>query len=129
MIDIVHVLQRLNDPFNTESRFYWPVVAAVFLAMLAHTAWHLWRPTKPRHPVRDQIETVAYWVDLIMLIVLIVALSAKVRAWILLALVSIEWLGLAYVYFVYAPPRFAAHEREERRRRYIPEPRRRAARR
>lgn len=129
MIDIAHFLQRLNEPFNPESRFYWPVVAAVFLAMVLHTAWYLWRPTKPRNPVRDQIETVAYWVDLILLILLLVALSAKVRAGILIVLVAIEWLALAYVYFVYAPPRFDAHEREERRRRYIPEPRRRAARR
>lgn len=129
VIDIGHLLQRLNDPFNTESRFYWPMVAAVFLAMLAHTAWYLWRPTKPRNPIRDQLETVAYWVDFILLVILLVALSAKVRAWILLALVAIEWLALGYLYFVYAPPRFAEYEREERRRRYIPEPRRRAARR
>ena len=129
MIDVAHLVQRLTDPFNTESRFYWPLVAAVFLAMVVHTAWYLWRPTKPRHPVRDQIESVAYWIDIVALILLLVLLSAKVRAWMFLALFVVEWLGLAYIYFIYAPPRFAAFTREERRRRFIPEPRRRAARR
>src|SRR2546428_12085363 len=97
--------------------------------MAAHTAWYLWRPTKPRHPVRDQLESVAYWVDIVALILLLVLVSAKVSAWILFVLVVVEWLALGYLYLVYAPPRYADWEREQRRRKYIPEPRRRAARR
>ena len=128
-MDLAHLAQRLSDPFNTESRFYWPLVGGVLLAMAAHTAWYLWRPTKPRHPVRDQIETIAYWVDLIALIFLLVLLSAKVRAWVLVAALVLEWAGFAYLYLVHAPPRFAEWAREERKRRFIPEPRRRAARR
>ncbi len=129
-MDLAHLLQRLTDPFNTESRFYWPFVIGVFLAMALHTAWYLWRPTKPRHPVRDQVESVAYWIDLVALILLLVLLSAKVHAWILLALLAVEWTGFAYLYVLYAPPRFEAYAREERKRRFIPEPgRRRAARR
>ncbi len=129
MIDIVHVLGRLSDPFNTESRFYWPFVLGIFLAAAVHTAWYLWRPIKPRRPVRDQIEALAYWVDIVALVLLLVLVSAKVKAWILLAFLAVEWLGLAYLYFVYAPPRHAEWEREERRRKFIPEPKRRAARR
>ena len=128
-MDIGHFIQRLNDPFNPESRFYWPLVAAIFLAFIVHTAWYLWKPAKPRHPVRDLIEAIVYWIDLVVLVFLLVLLSAKVRAWELLALLAVEWLLIGYVYFVYAPPRFEAYAREERRRKYIPEPRRRAARR
>lgn len=128
-MDIVHILYRLTDPFNTESRFYWPVVAGIFLAAVAHTAWYLWRPTRPRHPVRDQIESVTYWIDIVALVLLLVLVSAKVPAWILLAALAIEWLGIAFLYFVYAPPRYAMWEREERKRRFIPETKRRAARR
>ncbi len=129
MIDLVHLLQRLSDPFNTESRFYWPVVIGIFLAAAVHTAWYLWRPTKPRHPVRDQIEAVAYWVDIVALVLLLVLVSAKVRAWTLVAVLLVEWLSLGYLYLVYAPPRHWEWEREERRRKFIPEPKRRAARR
>jgi hypothetical protein len=128
-MDIGHFLQRLNDPFNTESRFYWPVVAAVFVAMIVHTIWYVLKPAKPRHPVRDVVESVAYWVDIIALILVLVFLSAKVRAWQILVLLVVEWAALAYLYLVYAPPRFAAYARELRRQRYIPETRRRAARR
>ena len=129
MVDLAHILQRLTDPFNPESRFYWPAVVAVFVAMVAHTAWFIWRPTKPRDPVRDQIETYAYWLDLIALILVLVAIASKVRAWMLVALLAIEWVTLGYLYFVYAPPRHAVWEREERLRRYMPEPKKRAARR
>ncbi|TMD60387.1 MAG: hypothetical protein E6I87_05915 [Chloroflexi bacterium] len=129
MIDIGHFIQRLTDPFNTESRFYWPLVAGVFIAMILHTAWYLWKPNRPRNPVRDSVESVAYWIDFVVLILFLVFLSAKVRAYVLVVLLVIEWLSLAYVYFIYAPPRFEAFSREERRQRYIPEPRRRAARR
>jgi hypothetical protein len=128
-MDIGHFLQRLTDPFNTESRFYWPLVAALFVAMVAHTVWYVWKPSKPRHPVRDLVEAVAYWIDIVALVLLLVLLSAKVRAWQLAFLLVVEWIALAYVYLVYAPPRFGAYAREERRRKFIPEPRRRAARR
>ena len=129
MIDLGHFLQRLSDPFNTESRFYWPVVAGVFVAFLLHTAWYLWKPNRPRNPVRDSVEAIAYWIDFVALILFLVFLSAKVRAYVLLVLLAVEWLAIGYLYLVYARPRFEAFEREERRRRYIPEPRRRAARR
>jgi hypothetical protein len=129
VIDIAHFLQRLTEPLNTESRFYWPLVAGVFLAMVLHTAWYLWKPSRPRNPVRDTIESIAYWIDFVVLILFLVFLSAKVRAYVLVALLAVEWLSLAYLFLVYGPPRFEAFSREERRRRYIPEPRRRAARR
>ncbi len=129
MIDFAHYLQRITDPFNPESRYYWPLVIGVFVAMAAHTAWYLWRPTKPRNPVRDQVETYVYWIDLIALIVILVAIASKTRFWQILVLFAIEWAIFAYLYFVYAPPRAQAWEREERKRRYIPEPRRHVSRR
>lgn len=128
MIDIPHLLQRLSDPFNTESRFYWPLVGAIFLALAAHTAWYLWKPSKPRNPVRDQVETIVYWVDVIALVLLLVFVTAKVRAWMLALPLVAEWAALGYLFFFYARPRFAEWAREERKRRFIPEPRRRARR-
>ena len=129
MIDPGHFAQRLTDPFNTESRFYWPLVAGVFIAWVLHTAWYLWKPNRPRNPVRDLVESVAYWIDFVALILFLVFLSAKVRAYVLVVLLALEWVSIGVLYLVYAPPRLAAFDREERRRRYIPEPRRRAARR
>lgn len=128
-MDLGHLLQRLSDPFNTESRFYWPAVAGVLLAMAAHTLWYLWRPTKPRNPVRDQLETIAYWVDLIALLLVLVGIASKVRASMLVAILAVEWAFLGWLYFVHGRPRFAEFDREERLRRYIPEPKRRAVRR
>lgn len=129
MFDIAHFIQRFMDPFNTESRFYWPVVIAVFVATVVHTLWYVFKPNRPRHPVRNLVESVAYWIDIVALVLFLVFLSAKATAWVLVALLVIEWLGLAYVFFVYAPPQFAAYAREERRRKFIREPKRRAARR
>lgn len=128
-MDLDHLLQRITDPFNPESRFYWPAVIAVGVAVVAHTAWFLWRPTKPRHPVRDFVESLVYWSDMIALVLVLVAIAAKVRFWQILVLLGAEWAVVAYLYFVYAPPRAAEWEREERKRRYIPEPKRRSARR
>lgn len=128
-MDIAHLLQRLADPFNPESRFYWPAVAAVFVAMGAHTLWYVWRPTKPRNPVRDHIETIVYWVDIVVLVLLLVTIATKVPAWVLVGVIGVEWLVIGYIYLTYARPRFAAYEREQRLKRYIPDPKRRAARR
>ncbi len=129
MIDIVHLLQRLDSAFNTESRFYWPVVVGIFLAAVVHTLWYLFRPSKPRNPVRDQLEAVAYWVNIVALILLLVLVSAKATPWTLIGVIVVEWAGLAFLYLFYAPPRFAEWDREQRKRKFIPEPRRRAARR
>jgi hypothetical protein len=129
VVDVAHIVRRFADPFGTESRFFWPAVIAVLVAMAAHTAWYAWRPRKPRNPVRDRLEDYAYWTDLIALVLLLVAIASKARVWVLAAILAIEWTVIAYLYVVYARPRFAAWAREQRLRRYMPSPRRRAARR
>jgi len=129
VLDIAHILRRLSDPFGTESRFFWPAVIAVLLAMAVHTAWYMWRPRKPRNPVRDRLEDYAYWTDLIALVLVLVAIASKARAWVMVAILALEWAVIAYLYVIYAGPRFAEWAREQRLRRYMPAPRRRAARR
>jgi hypothetical protein len=129
VIDVAHILQRVSDPFTTESRFYWPLVIGVLLGMVGHTAWYALRPRKPRNPIRDRIEDFAYWVDMIAFFLVLVAVASRVRFWTILALLALDWLAIGYLYLIYAPPRLAAWAREQRRRRYIPSPKRRAVRR
>lgn len=121
-VDLDHVLRRLADPFNTESRFYWPVVIAVFAAIVANTVWYYWRPRGDRpSPSESAIRPWAFWVNVIFLIWLLVLLIAKVPFYWYIASLAVNALALVYLYAYWLPPRDAAWERELRRLKYIPE--------
>lgn len=121
-VDLDHLLRRLADPFNTESRFYWPVVIAVFAAIVANIVWYYWRPREDRpSPSENVIRPWAFWTNVIFLIWLVVLLMAKVPFYWYLASLAINALALVYLYAYWLPPRDAAWERELRRLKYIPE--------
>ena len=125
-IDLGHFLQRLVDPFNAESRFYWPLVAGVFVAIVANTVWYYWRPRGPRlSPDEEAIRPWVYWVDVIFLIWALVLLMAKVPFTFYVVSLALNVAALAYVYAYWLPPRDRAWERELRRQKYIPVPERR----
>jgi hypothetical protein len=122
-IDLDHFARRLADPFNAESRFYWPLVVAVILGIVANTVWYYWRirgetPSPAEHAVRPW----AYWVNVIFLIWALVMLIAKVPFYWYVASLALNVLALAYIYAYWLPPRDAAWERELRRLKYIPKP-------
>ena len=129
MIDLEHLLRRLTDPFNPESRYYWPLVAAAFVAIAANVAWYYWKQRGPVPPPERELRPWAMWVNVIFLIWVLVLLIAKtpfVTIPISL-LVNLAILGVMYLYWL--PPRETAWAREQRRLRYIPKPERRKKRR
>lgn len=129
-IDLAHFAQRLVDPFNPESRFYWPLVVAVILAIVAHTVWYYWRPRGERPPPDEQaVRPWVYWIDVIFLFWALVLLLAKVPFSFYVVSLALNVAALVYVYAYWLPPRDRAWERELRRRKYIPEPERRRRRR
>lgn len=129
-IDLAHFVQRLTDPFNAESRFYWPLVVAVFITIAANVAWYYWRlPEERTSPFERTVRPWAFWINVIVLIWIAVLLVAKVPSWAYVASFAVNALALAYIYVYWLPPRDAAWERELKRRKYIPEPQRRKRRR
>lgn len=129
MIDLEHLLRRLTDPFNPESRFYWPLTIAVFVAIAANVAWYSWKQRGTVAPAERDLRPWAMWIDIIFLIWVLVLLIAK-QAFILIPLsLAVNLAILAFLYFRWLPPREAAWAREQRRLRYIPKPERRTKRR
>jgi hypothetical protein len=127
--DPSHFLQRLADPFNAESRFYWPLVIAVGLAIVANTVWYYWRTDERPSPGELTIRPWAYWINVIFLVWALVLLLARVPFYFYVASLALNVLALVYIYGYWLPPRDAAWEREVRRQRYIPKPERRRRRR
>ncbi|MBI2324526.1 MAG: hypothetical protein HYU87_06155 [Chloroflexi bacterium] len=129
-IDLDHFLRRLADSFNSESRFYWPLVIAVFLGIVANTVWYYWRVRGARQsPAEGTIKPWAYWINVIFLIWALVLLMAKVPFYWYVASLALNVLALVYIYGFWLPPRDAAWERELRRLKYIPKPEQRKRRR
>jgi hypothetical protein len=122
--DPAHFVERFFSPFNPDSRFYWPAVYAVALALLANIAWYNWRRRGPIPPPENIAKPWAFWINVIFIIWLIVLFIAKVPFFfIVLSLIANIGL-LVYMYQYWLPPQEAAWEREQRRRSYFPQPER-----
>jgi hypothetical protein len=121
-IDLGHLLRRFMDPFNTESRFYWPLVIAVFAAIIANIVWYYWRPEDEEpSPSEETIRPWAFWVNVIFCIWYLVLLIAKVPFFVFALSFAINVASLVYLYAYWLPPQDAAWQRELRRLKYIPE--------
>ena len=127
--DPAHILHRLADPFNSESRFYWPFTIAIFLAIVANTVWYYWRAKERPSPAEVSIRPWAYWTNIVFLIWVLVLLLAKVPFYWYLVSFAVNGAILVYMYAVWLPPHDAAWRRELRRQKYIPKPERRRRRR
>ena len=122
--DPAHFVERFFSPFNPDSRFYWPAVYAVALALLANIAWYNWRRRGPIPPPETIAKPRAFWINVIFIIWLLVLFIAKVPFFfIVLSLIANIGL-LVYMYQFWLPPEEAAWEREQRRRSYFPQPER-----
>lgn len=141
-LDLAHVAARLAQPFNTESRFYWPLVIAVFVAFAANIAWYAWPPPRERgdrrsaeglerthSPAERSLRPWVFWINAIVLLWLLVLAIAKVPGWVFLASLAVNAAALVYLYAFWLPPRELAWQREVRRLRYLPEAERRRRRR
>jgi drug/metabolite transporter (DMT)-like permease len=124
IFDLGHFAHRFVEPFNSESRFYWPAVIALAIALVANIVWY-YLPPKGVAPVEHAARPWAFWINAITLILVAVFLMAK-APFLLTALVfGLDLAALVYLYGVYVPPLEAEWLRERRRAKYLPKPKRR----
>jgi hypothetical protein len=122
--DPAHFVERFFSPFNPDSRFYWPAVYAVALALLANIAWYNWRRRGPIPPPENIAKPWAFWINVIFIIWLLVLFIAKVPFFFIVLSLIVNIGLLVYMYQFWLPPEEAAWEREQRRRSYFPQPER-----
>ncbi len=129
IFDPGHFVDRFFSPFNTESRFYWPAVYAIVLALVTNIAWYNWRQRGAVSPAENTLKAWAFWTNVVFLIVLTVWLAAKAPFWIFTLTIAVNLAILSLIYWYVLPPQEAAWERERRRQRYFPQAERRKKRR
>lgn len=144
-LDLGHIAARLLQPFNTESRFYWPLIIAVFVALAANIAWYSWPAPKARaarvgerggelwervhSPAERSLRPWVFWINAGVLVWFLVLLIAKVPAWAFLVTLAANVAALLYLYAYWLPAKDLAWQREVRRLKYIPDAERRRRRR
>jgi len=126
--DPQHFVDRFFQPFNSESRFYWPALIAIVLALIANIVWFNWR-TRATPPPELGVRPWAFYTNVIFLIWLAVLLRASAPFWMFGVSIAANIAVLAYLYWFYLPPRETAWERERRRQAYFPKAGRRKKRR
>ena len=75
--DLGHFIDRFFQPFNTESRFYWPAVYAVAISLVANVVWYNWRRRGPVPPAENTLKSWAFWTNIVFLIVLMVWIGVR----------------------------------------------------
>ena len=123
--DLGHFIDRFFQPFNTESRFWWPAVYAVGLSLVANIVWYNWRRRGAAPPAENALKQWAFWTNVVFLIVIIVCLIAKLPFFILGIVIAANLAAIGFMYLYVLPPQEAAWEREQRRQRYFPQAERR----
>jgi magnesium-transporting ATPase (P-type) len=123
--DLGHFIDRFFQPFNTESRFYWPAVYAVAISLVANVVWYNWRRRGPVPPAENTLKSWAFWTNIVFLIVLMVWIIAKLPFWVIGVTLATNIAALGVMYLYVLPPQEAAWEREQRRQRYFPQAERR----
>jgi magnesium-transporting ATPase (P-type) len=127
--DLGHFIDRFFQPFNTESRFYWPAVYAVAISLVANVVWYNWRRRGPVPPAENTLKSWAFWTNIVFLIILMVWIIAKLPFWVIGITIAVNLAALGFMYLYVLPPQEAAWEREQRRQRYFPQPEKRKKRR
>lgn len=129
LFDLEHLLRRFTDPFNPESRFYWPLAVALGVALVANILWYYWKTRERMSPAENALRPWAFWINTITLIWVLVLLIAKPPFyWIALSF-AVNVAILTYLYAIWLRPREEAWQHEVRRLKYIPQPERRRRRR
>jgi len=129
LFDPSHFVERFLSPFNPESRFYWPAVYSLALALLANIAWYNWRRRGTIAPPENSVKPWAFWINVVFIIVLVILFIAKAPFYLFAFTLAINGGLLVYMYWFWLPPAEAAWARERRRRQYFPQPERRKKRR
>lgn len=124
LFDLGQFAHRFVEPFNTESRFYWPAVIALVVSLIANIAWYYW-PQRRRDPVAPAELTArpwAFWANVITLIWVTVLIMAKVPFVVIAVSFALDLAILAFLYGIWLPPFEAEWIRERRRQKYMPQP-------
>ena len=121
--DLGHFAHRFIEPFNSESRFYWPAVIALGIALVANIVWY-YLPVRGVSPAEHAARPWAFWINVLTLIVVIVLFIAKAPFLLTTVAFALDLAALAYLYFAYVPPLEAAWIRERKRAKYLPKPKR-----
>lgn len=127
--DLSHFVERFFSPFNPESRFYWPAVYSLALALVVNIVWYNWRRRGAVPPPENALKPWAFWVNVVFVILLLVEFIAKAPFYVFVVTVAVNIALVVYMYQYWLPPQEAAWVREQRRRQYFPQPERRKKRR
>lgn len=127
--DPSHFVERFFSAFNPESRFYWPAVYSLALALIANVVWYNWRRRDTVPPPENAVKPWAFWLNVVFIIVLSVLFIAKAPFVLFVITIAFNVGLLLYMYWYWLPPAEAAWARERRRRQYFPQPERRKKRR
>jgi len=119
--DLGHFVDRFFQPFNTESRFYWPAVYAIAISLVANVVWYNWRRRGPTAPVENALKSWVFWTNVVFLIVVVVWITAKVPFFIIALTIAVNLAIVGFIYLSVLPPQETAWERERRRQRYFPQ--------
>ena len=118
--DAAHFVERFFSPFNPESRFYWPAVYALVIALVANIIWYNWRRRGTIPPPEGVAKPWAFWINVVFVIWILVLFVAKVPFFFIAFSVLVNIGLIVYTYEFWMPPQEAAWEREQRRRAYFP---------
>jgi len=119
--DLGHFVDRFFQPFNTESRFYWPAVYAVAISLVANVFWYNWRRRGPIAPAENALKSWVFWTNIVFLIVVMVWIIAKLPFFIIGITIALNIGIIAFIYLSVLPPQEVAWEQERRRQRYFPQ--------
>jgi len=123
-IDLGHFAHRFIEPFNAESRFYWPAVIALVIALVANIVWY-YLPVRGVAPAEATARPWAFWANALALIFAAVLFAAKAPFLVTALAFALDLAALVYLYGVWLPPLEVAWQRELRRAKYLPKPKRR----
>jgi hypothetical protein len=123
-IDLGHFAHRFIEPFNGESRFYWPAVIALAIALVANIVWY-YLPARDVAPAENSARPWAFWINVVTLIVVCVLFIAKAPFLLTIIALAFDVAALAYLYLAWVPPLEAEWIRERRRAKYLPKAKRR----
>src|SRR5256886_9374459 len=126
--DLQHFIDRFFQPFNSESRFYWPAVIAVVVSLIANIVWYNWR-SRTTPPPELGVRPWAFWTNVLFLIWYLVLLRAGVSSWVLAVSIVANIALVVYMYCTSLPPPGAAWEPAGRRQADFPKAGRRRKRR
>jgi len=127
--DLGHFVDRFFQPFNTESRFYWPAVYAVAISLVANIVWYNWRRRGSIASAENALKSWVFWTNVVFLIVVLVWIIARLPFFIIGITLAVNLAIVGFLYLYVLPPQEAAWERERRRQRYFPQPGRKKRRR